>query len=148
MSRFSLSRVSPRSAALGAVLALLPSLALADKLTATIVGARNANGVVRCGLFASADGFRQPGRQAFEAESPISNGSAVCVFNNVPAGRYALAVFHAEKGEQTIQYGLFGKPEEGVGFSQNPSITFGAPSFDAAAFNLSGTQTMTIKLNY
>lgn len=148
MSRSMLCSLSLRSAALAAGVVLLPSLALADSLTATVVGARNSNGVVRCGLFNSATGFRQPGQQAFEAVSPITNGSAVCAFKNVPAGRYALAVFHAEQGEQTIKYGLFGKPEEGVGFSQNPSVTFGPPSFDAAAFNLSGAQTMTVNLNY
>lgn len=124
------------------------SLAMAGSLKVTVTGARNADGVVRCGLFASADGFRVPGRQAFEAQSNINNGQAVCTFNNVPDGRYALAVFHAEQSEQAISYGLFGKPKEGVGFSQNPSVTWGPPSFDQAAFNLSGPVSMTIQLQY
>jgi uncharacterized protein (DUF2141 family) len=32
------------------------------RLSVTVAGVRNDNGAVRCGLYASADGFRDPGR--------------------------------------------------------------------------------------
>ena len=33
------------------------------------------------------------------AVAPIKNGQATCVFSGVPAGTYAIAVFHAEHNE-------------------------------------------------
>jgi uncharacterized protein (DUF2141 family) len=54
------------------------------------------------------------------AVAPIKNGQATCVFNAVPAGTYAVAVFHAEHNETQMETGLFGKPKQGYGFSNNP----------------------------
>ena len=123
--------------------------AQAGPVTLTVSGARNADGVVRCGLFASAAGFREAGREAFEAVGKIAGGRAVCAFKSVPAGSYAAAVFHAEKGERKTDIGMFGKPKQGVGFSRNPSITFGPPDFNAAAFAVSNDPAnLSIKLVY
>ena len=37
-----------------------------------------------------------------------------------------------------METGLFGKPKQGYGFSNNPSSTFGPPGFDSAAFTYKG----------
>jgi uncharacterized protein (DUF2141 family) len=81
---------------------------------------RNDSGSVRCGLYASANGFREPGREMRGAVAPIKDGHATCVFTGVPAGTYAVAVFHAEHNETQMETGLFGKPKQGYGFSNNP----------------------------
>ena len=108
------------------------------RLSVTVAGVRNDSGAVRCGLYASADGFREPGREMRGAVAPIKNGQATCVFSGVPAGTYALAVFHAEHNETHIETGLFGKPKQGYGFSNNASSMLGPPSFNAAAFEYKG----------
>lgn len=108
------------------------------RLSVTVAGVRNDSGAVRCGLYASADGFREPGREMRGAVAPIKNGQATCVFSGIPAGTYAVAVFHAEHNETHIETGLFGKPKQGYGFSNNPSSMFGPPSFNAAAFEYKG----------
>ena len=69
------------------------------KLNVSVAGVRNDNGSVRCGLYSSANGFREPGREMRGAVAPIKNGQATCVFNGIPAGTYAIAVFHAEHNE-------------------------------------------------
>jgi uncharacterized protein (DUF2141 family) len=66
------------------------------RLSVSVTGVRNDSGSVRCGLFSSADGFRKPGREMRGAVAPIKDGHATCVFSGVPAGTYAVAVFHAE----------------------------------------------------
>lgn len=120
-----------------AVLAIgIPSGAFAGAVNVTISGIRNEAGVIRCGLFASADGFRVPGREVQEAVGKISQGKARCSFPSVPDGTYAIAVFHAERNERTLETGLFGQPKQGVGFSRNPSIAFGPPSFSSASFTV------------
>jgi uncharacterized protein (DUF2141 family) len=37
-----------------------------------------------------------------------------------------------------MQYGMFGKPKEGYGFSRNPPSHMGAPAFASAAFDYAG----------
>jgi len=136
-------------ATIAAALAASLATAAAGPVTLTVTNVRNDNGVVRCGLFNSAAGFGEPGRQTSEAVGRINNGRAVCTFKQVPAGTYAAAVFHAEQNEQQLTTGLFGKPKQGVGFSRNPSMTFGRPGFDAAAFQVgSDPVNLTIKLVY
>ena len=88
------------------------------KLSVSVTGVRNDSGSLR--LYSSADGFREPGREMRGAVAPIKNGLATCVFNGVPAGTYAIAVFHAEHNETQMETSLFGKPKQGYGFLNNP----------------------------
>lgn len=131
------------------VLVGAPALAFAGPVNLSITGIRSAEGVIRCGLFASAAGFREPGKEIGEAVGKISGGRASCVFKAVPDGTYAVAVFHAEQNERKMDIGLFGKPKQGVGFSGNPSITFGPPKFEAASFRVGSAPTnLNVKLTY
>jgi len=121
----------------------------ADKLTIPVSGLRSDSGVVRCGLYAGAGGFPKPGQESRGVVASINGQRATCVFNGLPTGTYAVAAFHAENNETQMQYGLFGKPKEGYGFSRNPPSRFGAPEFSAAAFDYAGgTQTISIRLHY
>jgi uncharacterized protein (DUF2141 family) len=119
------------------------------RLSVTVSGVRNDNGSVRCGLYSSANGFREPGREVRGAVAHIKNGQATCQFSGIPAGTYAVAVFHAENNETQMETGLFGKPKQGYGFSRNPSSTFGPPGFDSAAFEYKGSQlNIPVRLTY
>jgi uncharacterized protein (DUF2141 family) len=112
-----------------------------NQISIPIQGLRNNLGVVRCGLYASPDGFRVPGRQFRGVVQPIVGQQATCVFNDVPPGTYAVSVFHAENNETELQTNFLGQPKEGYGFSRNPSTTFGAPDFSAAAYAYPGGPT-------
>jgi uncharacterized protein (DUF2141 family) len=89
----------------------------AGRLSVAVDGVRNESGSVRCGLYSSADGFRESGREMRGAVAHIKDGRATCVFHGIPARTYAVAVFHAEHNEAQIETGLFGKPKQGYGFS-------------------------------
>jgi uncharacterized protein (DUF2141 family) len=121
----------------------------ANKLAVSVAGLRNDMGAVRCGLYADANGFPQPGRELRGAVARINGQQAMCVFTNISAGTYAVAAFHAEQNEARMEYGMFGRPKQGYGFSGNPSSSFGAPSFSAAAFDYrGGSQTVQVTLQY
>jgi uncharacterized protein (DUF2141 family) len=133
--------------AVGAV--TVASAQSAGRLSVSVDGVRNDSGAVRCGLYSSADGFREPGREMRGAVAHIKNGQATCVFHGIPAGTYAVAVFHAEHNEAQIETGLFGKPKQGYGFSNNPSSMFGPPNFSSAAFEYKGGNlTLPVQLSY
>ena len=60
------------------------------------------------------------------------------MFAAVPAGTYAMAFFHAERNETQLITGMFGKPQQGYGFPNNATGSFGPPNFSAAAFRYDG----------
>lgn len=137
-------------AALGLGLAASSAVAQSGgRLSVNVSGLHSDSGVVRCGLYASADTFRKPGREVRGVVARPNGQRATCVFSGVAAGSYAVAVFHAEQNETQIEYGMLGKPKQGYGFSRNPSSTFGPPNFEAAAFDFTGAnQTMPVTLQY
>jgi uncharacterized protein (DUF2141 family) len=110
----------------------------AGTVNVVVSGLRNDQGDVRCGLYNSPASFPKDGKQFMGVAAAIANRQATCVFANVPAGTYAVAVFHAEKGETKMRTGFFGQPEEGYGFSRNATGTMGPPAFGAAAYNFTG----------
>ena len=58
-------------------------------------------------------------------------------FDGLPRGGYAVAVIHDENGNHKLDT-FAGIPREGFGFSRDPAIGFGPPSFAAARFPLAG----------
>ena len=70
-----------------------------NTISVPVSGLRNNNGDVRCGLYNSAATFPKDGQQFQGVVAAIANQQATCVFNNVPPGTYAVALFHAQKGE-------------------------------------------------
>lgn len=78
-------------------------------------------------------------------------GSQRFVFLDLPPGRYAVAVFHDENGNDELDTNLLGIPTEGTGFSSNAQGHFGPPSFQDAAVEISadsGTTRTTATLVY
>ncbi|MFI5015783.1 MAG: DUF2141 domain-containing protein [Hyphomicrobiales bacterium] len=138
------------SLALGLTVAITAADAqAANKVAVSVTGIRNDNGVVRCGLYSKAEGFPKPGQESRGVVARISGQQATCLFDDLKPGTYAVAAFHAEQNETQMQYGLFGKPKEGYGFSGNPPSSTGAPAFSAAAFDYKGgTQTVPLRLQY
>src|SRR5262245_11929377 len=64
-------------------------------LQVAVVGLRNDQGQVSCNLFT--DPQQYPRGTAFkEVRTLIHKDSALCVFTDVPAGKYAIVVYHDE----------------------------------------------------
>lgn len=120
-----------------------------SSINLTVTGLRNANGTVRCGLYNTAGAFPKAGQEFRGVVAHISGLQATCVFRDIPAGTYAIAFFHAEQNETRMQFGLFGKPMEGYGFSNNASGSFGPPSFSDAAFDVrGGSRSLQARVQY
>jgi uncharacterized protein (DUF2141 family) len=67
------------------------------------------------------------------------------VFENVPAGEYAVKFFHDVNGNRKIDMGWRG-PTEAYGFSNNAMGLFGPPDYDKAKFTFDGAEK-TIEIN-
>ena len=62
-------------------------------------------------------------------------------------GTYAIAVVHDENSNNKMDMALF-MPKEGFGFSRNPTITVGPPSFKSASFVVAGDVRQSIRMKY
>jgi uncharacterized protein (DUF2141 family) len=126
------------------------SAAADNKIDVDITGVHNGRGQVLCDLFASADGFPQASEKAVaRLTAPITDGHAECVFHNVAAGRYAVAVVHDENANGKLDRNFLGMPSEGVGTSRNVRPHFGPPKFEDAAFDYpGGSEVLPVTIVY
>ena len=77
---------------------------------------------------------------------PVTRG-AIDLGRMAP-GSYAIAIIHDENGNGKLDT-FAGIPREGVGFSRNPAIRFGAPSFRSAQFIMAGAPVrQDVKVKY
>jgi uncharacterized protein (DUF2141 family) len=92
-----------------------------------------ANCTLLISLFASKDGFPEKYNKAFRTEIIKGTGkSSVCVFENLPAGNYAIAVLADVNNDGKMNTNMLGIPKEAYGFSNNVTGLFGPPSFEKA----------------
>ncbi|MGC1472546.1 MAG: DUF2141 domain-containing protein [Psychroserpens sp.] len=105
----------------------------------------NNKGKVFVGLFNSKDTFLT---KRFNGEnSSIQNQSCVVTFKNIPAGTYAISLFHDENENNKMDTNFLGIPSEDYGCSNNATGFMGPPKWKDAKFELSTktiTQTITL----
>ena len=123
-------------------------IASAAKLDVEIVGVASDSGEVHVALYNDPAGFPKSKGMLIEEEVRIKNGVAIASFNNLTAGRYAIAIYHDENGSNKFDQGLFGIPLEDFGFSNDATVFLSPPDFEDAAFDVpeNGT-TIRIHLN-
>ena len=126
------------------------TLDAAATLTLQLNHFRNLRGVVNVVLFSSAAGFPSDADQACRSGCFVVTDSPLLVtFPDLTFGRYAVAVHHDENQDGQISVNALGIPKEGIGFSNNPKILVGAPSFKKTAFDFTTLdQTIAITMKY
>ena len=113
-----------------------------------IVGLRDAKGLVRLCLTASPKGFPDcKGAAIILGSIKASTASLRYTFRDVPAGSYAVAVFHDANGNGKLDT-MMGMPKEGFAFSRNPAMKMRAPRFNEASFESNGRPLAPLKMKY
>lgn len=115
-------------------------------LEVTVKNIKGTKGTIRIGLFTTEADFL---KNAVKGKVVNANGSEVkVVFEDLPAGEYAVSVIHDENGNEKLDTKAMGIPKEGFAFGNNAMGTFGPPSFDDAKVKLEGKpvqQVITLK---
>ena len=70
-----------------------------------------------------------------------SSASTTLIFENIPAGRYAIQLFADRNANGRLDSSPHGLPLEPVGFSNNPSLLRGKPNVAQCVFHHSGGDT-------
>lgn len=145
---------APARLALVGVLALvgLSQAAIAQPGTASleikVSGLQSAKGVVRLAICPPQSGFPDCKDKAVHTASlPIENGGARTTVRNLPAGTYAVSIFHDANANGKLDTFL-GIPKEGYGFSKNPPFRPRAPKWSEAEIEVTGAASAEIKMRY
>jgi uncharacterized protein (DUF2141 family) len=126
----------------------MPAVAFAGDLTVTIDGIGDDHGSVLGALYNSETTFmNQPAAKAW-LKLKAASGQVQYVFHNLPAGKYALSVFHDENDNGKLDRNDLGVPTEGYGFSNDAQGVGGPPKWGQAAFDFDGpSKSITVSLS-
>tara|TARA_B100000497_G_scaffold109540_1_gene128343 strand:+ start:583 stop:1008 length:426 start_codon:yes stop_codon:yes gene_type:complete len=77
----------------------------------------------------------------------VTNTTVSLEIANIKKGVYSISLFHDENNNGVLDTkGFFGIPSEPYGFSNNPSTTFGPPSFEKCTFLINKDKQIYIEL--
>ncbi len=119
-------------------------------LTVKVEHLKNSGGYVQAALY-NKDGSIPD--ETFQKciklkKAKIVNNCTVLTFENLPAGRYAVNVFHDENNNGKIDKGFL-LPTEGIGFSNFKTINIAnRPNFTKASFMLQKNTIVNIPIIY
>jgi len=99
-------------------------------------------------LYTGEEGFPETEKSYKGTIAKVIGEESVAAFQEIPAGTYAIAVFHDTNSNGKLDKNFFRIPKEGYAFSNNVFGTFGPPDFEEASFKLDGNKTVIIKMRY
>lgn len=109
-----------------------------------ITNFRSNKGVAFIGLYNSEGSFLN---EAFKGEKVIiKNNKAILRFDDIPAGSYAISVFHDEDENGELTTNFLGIPKESYGASNNAPSRFGPPKWKDARFKVARGETIYQKI--
>ena len=115
-------------------------------LTVVIRNVKSDTGMVAAALYRSDKEFMKKAWQS--GSTPSRLGEVQLVFENIPAGDYAMSVMHDVNKNGELDKNSIGIPKEGFGFSNDALGKFGPPKFKEAKFTIPSGKTLVITLKY
>jgi uncharacterized protein (DUF2141 family) len=103
-------------------------------------------GKIKIGIYDS-KGFPLLGKEIDGIDIEVKETSAAYVFKNIPAGKYAIAVFQDSNVDGELNKNMFGVPKEPYGFSNNKYGRFGPPNFEDVSFDVKEDTSISLKIN-
>lgn len=132
-------------APLGLCLMFLPivSEVSAKEIRVTVTGIESDAGAVGCALHSSGSEFPMGQAGTQQVWVKPAGGTALCTFENISPGTYAVAIAHDLNGNKKTDTNGLGIPQEAWGVSGNVRPFLRAPRFDEAAFQV-GESPVTV----
>lgn len=116
----------------------------AQNLTVHIQGIEQDKGKVFIALFNSQETWL---KQSFKSlEQDVTGATCTVTFTDLPKGEYAIAIFHDENGNGTMDFGKMGIPIEKFGFSNDAKCVISPPAFEDAKIVFEKDAESTINL--
>lgn len=119
------------------------SLSFASEITIKLTGLKSTKGKVLIALYNTSAGFPDDYNMAVEQVVTQTKSNFTYTIKNLKPGEYAIALFHDKNSNEKMDKNFLGIPKEGFGFSNNPRVLTGPPSFSKAKFNLKDKVRLT-----
>jgi len=130
----------------GLLAATVSAPALSANLSLTIKPVKQSKGNLMVAVYNSKDTFQK--NQLTAQRTDAVGGEMEINFNDLPAGEYAVMVYHDVNGNEKLDTNLLGLPTEPWGGSLQGKRGFGAPGWNDTRLELSTSDlSMTIELN-
>lgn len=127
---------------------LTGAAALPPTVEVSVTGLRSMKGQILVCLTTNPKAFPDCSKDKGSVRMAVKAEDAGDFTVHAPAaGTYAIAVVHDENSNNKMDVAIF-VPKEGFGFSRNPAITVGPPSFKSASFAVAGDMRQSIKMKY
>ncbi|MCB0630384.1 MAG: DUF2141 domain-containing protein [Saprospiraceae bacterium] len=126
---------------IGFVLVLLdtytPQSLAVSRLTVEIEPIEYETGMIHMAIYDREDTFPDAPKPYRKQKIPVRPGGRMEIeIEELPPGRYAIAVYLDENGNDELDKNVFGIPKEAYGFSNNPRAKWSAPTFQDVAFEM------------
>ncbi|HNQ68235.1 MAG TPA: DUF2141 domain-containing protein [Bacteroidales bacterium] len=125
---------------------LFVNITNAQTLTVKISGIKNTKGKIKLAIFTSENEFKNetPRFEKIITKNNIVNGCISVSYNDIPKGKYGIAILDDENNNGIMDYSFF-IPTEGFGFSDYFHSGLCKPKFEDFSFSL-GNEDKTIKI--
>ena len=134
-------------------IAAISLISLSSALHAEVITLKFSNmaglkGQLGVAVFDKPDSFPdQAGQAVLTKFYPLTTSlNETTVTIDLKPGRYAISAFLDQNKNQKLDTNMLGAPKERFGFSQNPRITFSAPNFAEAAFEVEANMKKTLDI--
>lgn len=108
--------------------------AFASQVDVVIENVKSTDGEILVAIYDAPNGFPQDYNQAVMNVGVSASSPKTLI--NLDSGEYAIALFHDVNLDGKMNTNSVGIPTEPFGFSNNPRILFGPPSFRKASFKV------------
>ncbi len=135
-----------RTQFLGAAIALTLSQAAATAdLTIHVTNISKPEGEIAWVLFDNEAGYKADSEPVLSLRRRVDGESMRVTVHDLPAGEYAVKLYHDANRNGELDANMIGIPTEGYGFSNNAG-RFGPPSFEDAAVVLEEDAEIEIRV--
>lgn len=112
-------------------------------LTINITDIRDIEGEMNIAIFDNSTDFDAKTNWVIATEQTVTGSPMQVKIKNLPAGEYAISVYHDKNNDGELNTNFLGIPKEGFGFSNDAINNFGPPSFDQAKITIAAADQAT-----
>lgn len=124
---------------------LIPAFCDAARLTVIVEGVTSDEGKLVIHLFDKENVWL---KSAVRSEvKPATEDPMEIVFDELPAGDYGVYAHHDKNADGQLNKGLFGKPTEPYGFSNDSGKMFGPADWKDAKITLADAEEATLRIH-
>ncbi len=114
-------------------------------LTVAVTAIEEVKGAIMLAMFDTEDAYDGGGPPVKAVKIEVTGEQVSVSFDDLPAGRYAIKLYHDANGNGELDSNAFGLPTEGYGFSGKGG-RFGPPPFDKAAFDVAEGEDNSVSI--